>query len=69
MSEAKIPRPAVVAGALSEDFRAAVRLARAAGFAAIQMGPRLGGLDLLTLSQSGKRELRAVLRAEALELG
>jgi sugar phosphate isomerase/epimerase len=68
MSKAKIPRPAVVAAALSEDFRAAVKLARAAGFAAIQMGPRLGSLDLLSLSQSGKRELRAVLRADALEL-
>jgi sugar phosphate isomerase/epimerase len=68
MSEVKLPRPAVVAAALSEDFRAAVKLARAAGFAAVQMGPRLGGLDLLTLSQSDKRELRAILRVEALEM-
>jgi sugar phosphate isomerase/epimerase len=68
MSGANIPRPAVVAAALSEDFRTAVKLARTAGFAAIQMGPRLGGLDLLTLSQSGKRELRSILRADALEM-
>ena len=68
MSGPSVPRPAVVAAVLSEDFRAAAKLARQAGFAAIQMGPRLGGLDLLSLSQSGKRELRSILRAEALEL-
>ena len=68
MSDSKLPRPAVVAAALSEDFRAAAKLAREAGFAAIQLGQRLGGLDLLSLSQSGRRELRSILRAEALEL-
>jgi sugar phosphate isomerase/epimerase len=68
MSELTKPRQAVVAAVLNDDFRVAARLAREAGFAAIQMSPRLGGLDLLTLSQSGKRELRSILRAEALEL-
>lgn len=68
MREGTRPRLAVVAAALSEDFRAAVKLAHAAGFGGIQIGPRLGSLDLLTLSQSGKRELRSILRGDAQEL-
>jgi sugar phosphate isomerase/epimerase len=68
MSEARFPRAGVVAAALSEDFRTAVKSARTAGFAGIQMGRRLGGLDLISLSQSGKRDLRTILRAEGMEL-
>jgi sugar phosphate isomerase/epimerase len=68
MSGPALPRPAVVAAALSDDFRSAVKLAHAAGFAAIQMEPRLGGLDLPSLSQTGNRELLAILRADGLEM-
>jgi sugar phosphate isomerase/epimerase len=58
----------VVASALGEDFRAAVRDARSCGFAGVQLEARMGELDLLSLSQSGKREVRAILRAGEIEL-
>jgi sugar phosphate isomerase/epimerase len=68
MTRSTHPRPAVLAAALSDDFRAAAKIAHAAGFAGIQLTPRIGSLDLLSLSQSGKRELRSILRGENLEL-
>jgi sugar phosphate isomerase/epimerase len=61
-------RLAVVAGVLDEDFRSAAKIARAAGFAAIQLDSHLGDLDIPSLSQSGKRELRAILRSSELDL-
>ena len=60
-------RLAVVAAAIDDDFRVAVKLARAAGFAGLQLDARLGSLDLTTLSQSGRRELRSILRAGELD--
>jgi len=68
MSLATPLRPAVLAAALSDDFRIAAKSARAAGFAGIQLTPRLGSLDILSLSQSGKREMQSILRAQAIEL-
>jgi sugar phosphate isomerase/epimerase len=61
-------RLAVVARALHDDFRTAAKLAREAGFAGLQLDPRLGELDLVSLSQSGQRELLSVFRANQLEL-
>ena len=61
-------RLAVVARAFDDDFRTAARLAREAGFAGLQLDPRLGELDLVLLSQSGRRELLSVFRANQLEL-
>ncbi|MGD0389193.1 MAG: TIM barrel protein [Tepidisphaeraceae bacterium] len=61
-------RLAVVAASLDDDFRSAAKIARAAGFAALQLDSRLGDLDILSLSQSGKRELRAILRSNELDL-
>jgi sugar phosphate isomerase/epimerase len=58
----------VVASALSEDFRAAVRDARGAGFGGVQLDRRQGELDLILLSQSGMREVKRILRAGDLEL-
>jgi sugar phosphate isomerase/epimerase len=59
---------AVVARAFDDDFRNAAKLAREAGFAGLQLDPRLGELDLVSLSQSGQRELLSVFRANQLEL-
>jgi sugar phosphate isomerase/epimerase len=61
-------RLAVVAACFDEDFRVAAKIARAAGFAALQLDSRLGDLDIPSLSQSGKRELRAILRSNELDL-
>ncbi len=58
----------VVASALNEDFRAAVKDARVCGFGGVQLEARQGELDLLSLSQSGKREVRGILRAGDIEL-
>jgi len=64
----KSRRLAVVAGVLDQDFRVAARIARAAGFAALQLDSRVGDLDTLSLSQSGKRELQSILRSNELDL-
>jgi sugar phosphate isomerase/epimerase len=64
----KSRRLAVVAARLDEDLRVAAKIARAGGFAALQLDSRLGDLDVLSLSQSGKRELRAILRSSELDL-
>ncbi|MGD0138778.1 MAG: TIM barrel protein [Tepidisphaeraceae bacterium] len=61
-------RLAVVAACFDEDFRSAAKIARAAGFAALQLDSRLGDLDVLSLSQSGKRELQSILRSNELDL-
>jgi sugar phosphate isomerase/epimerase len=59
---------AVVAAAMDEDIRAAAKTARGLGFAALQLDVRLGDLDLTELSQSGRREVRSVLRSSDLDL-
>src|SRR5258708_28829720 len=58
----------VVAAALGDDIRSVVRLARIAGFAGVQLDVYIGSLDLTTLSQSGQRELTAVIRSSDQEL-
>jgi sugar phosphate isomerase/epimerase len=63
-----VPRLAVVAAAFSDDFREALKLAQAAGFGALQFEPRIGNLDLTTVSQSARRELRSILRAADLDI-
>jgi sugar phosphate isomerase/epimerase len=60
-------RVAVVASALHEDLRLAVKIAQEAGFAGVQLDPRMGAIDLLGLSQSGRRELLGLLRSHQLE--
>jgi sugar phosphate isomerase/epimerase len=59
---------AVVAAAMDDDLRAAVQIARDLRFGAIQLDARLGDLDLTRLSQSGRCELRGVLRSSELDL-
>jgi sugar phosphate isomerase/epimerase len=61
-------RLAVVAAAMDFDFRTAAKAARAAGFAGIQLDSISGSLDVISLSQSGQREVRTILRASELEL-
>ena len=51
----------IVAAALSNDPRAAPRLARAAGFAGLQFDAVSSSLDLTDLSQTGRREFRHLL--------
>ena len=64
----RVARVGVVASALSDDIRAGAKLARGAGFSGVQLDPRIGELDLLSLSQSGRRELLSVIRGNELEL-
>jgi sugar phosphate isomerase/epimerase len=64
----QVARLGVVAPAMGDDIRVASRAARAAGFSGVQLDPRMGELDLLSLSQSGRRELISILRANELEL-
>lgn len=59
---------AIVAAAMDDDLRAAALSARSLGFAALQLDVRLGELDLTQLSQSGRREVRSVLRSRDLDL-
>jgi sugar phosphate isomerase/epimerase len=59
---------AVVAAALDDDLRAAALSARSLGFAGVQLDVRLGELELTQLTQSGRREVRSVLRSQNLEL-
>jgi len=59
---------AVVAAAMDDDFRAAAKSARELQFGAVHLDSRLGDLDLTQLSQSGRRDLRAVLRSSQLDL-
>jgi sugar phosphate isomerase/epimerase len=59
---------AVVAAAMDDDLRVAALSARSLGFAALQLDVRLGGLDLTQLSQSGRREVRSILRSRDLDL-
>lgn len=51
----------VVGAALSGDAREAARAARATGFAGVLFDAFSAGLDLTTLSQTGRREFRHVL--------
>src|ERR1700685_136981 len=62
------PRLAVVAAAFGAEPRAAIQAARAAGFSAVQLDSRTNSLDLTTLSGSGRRELRSILRSHDLSL-
>lgn len=64
----RVPCIGVVAAALGEDIRVAARSARGLGFSGVQLDVRIGGLDLLSLSQSGQRELLSILRGNELEL-
>jgi sugar phosphate isomerase/epimerase len=59
---------AIVAAAIGDDLRAAAGSARSLGFSALQLDIRLGELDLTRLSQSGRREVLAILRSRDLEL-
>ena len=67
-STGKARRLAIVAAAIGDDLRAAAGSARGLGFAALQLDIRLGELDLTRLSQSGRREVCAILRSRDLEL-
>jgi len=67
MPEAK-SRIGCVAVALDRDIRAAAKLARSAGFGGVQFDPMLGTTDLLTLSDSGRREILSILRGSDLQL-
>jgi sugar phosphate isomerase/epimerase len=64
----QISRVGVVCSAFGEDVRAAAHAARSIGFSGVQLDPRMGELDLVSLSQSGRRELMSVLRGNGLEL-
>jgi sugar phosphate isomerase/epimerase len=61
-------RLAVVAGALNDDLRQAARLAREIGVCGLQLDVRGGGLDLTSLSHSGRREVRTVLSGAGVAL-
>src|SRR5690348_16521945 len=50
----------ILASALSPDLRDAARLARTNGFAGVQIDAVSPSLDVTTLSQTGRRELRHV---------
>jgi sugar phosphate isomerase/epimerase len=63
-----LPQLAVLAAVFGAEPRAAIRSARAAGFAAVQLDWRNPQLDLTTLSASGRRELRTILRSHDLAL-
>ncbi|HEY1922678.1 MAG TPA: TIM barrel protein [Tepidisphaeraceae bacterium] len=67
-SSGKSRQLAVVAAAMADDLRAAALTARALGFAALQLDVRLGNLDITQLSQSGRREVRSILRSRDLDL-
>jgi sugar phosphate isomerase/epimerase len=58
---------AVVASALSSDIRAAAKLARTLGFRGIQLDAVNSQLDLTTLSITGQREIRQIIRSCDLE--
>jgi sugar phosphate isomerase/epimerase len=58
----------VVAGALSNDLREAARQARIAGFGGVQLDVVSGALDVTTLSQTGRREVRSVLSSNDQQL-
>jgi len=62
------PQLGVVACALDAEPRSAFQLARRAGFAGVQLQWRSKQLDLTTLSNTGRRELRALLRSSDLGL-
>jgi sugar phosphate isomerase/epimerase len=64
----QIARIGVVASAFGEDIRASARGARLAGFSGLQLDSRMGDLDLISLSQSGRRELLSILRGSEQEL-
>ncbi|MGD0461374.1 MAG: TIM barrel protein [Tepidisphaeraceae bacterium] len=67
-SSVKTQRLGIVAAAIEHDLRAAAGSARSLGFAALQLDIRLGELDLTRLSQSGRREVRSILRSRDLDL-
>jgi sugar phosphate isomerase/epimerase len=58
----------VVAAALNSDLRTAAREARSQDFRGIQLNARTNELDLTTLSVSGQREVRQVIRSFDLEI-
>ncbi|MDP9173435.1 MAG: sugar phosphate isomerase/epimerase [Planctomycetota bacterium] len=59
---------AIVASALNAEIRAAARQARSLGFEGIQLDVRTAELDITSLSDSGKRELRQVIRSHEIAL-
>jgi sugar phosphate isomerase/epimerase len=61
-------RLGVSASALSADPRITARTAREIGFAGVQFDAVSFGIDLTTLSGSGRRELRGILSAQDREL-
>jgi len=61
-------RIGVFASALSADPRITARTAREIGFAGVQFDAVSFGIDLTTLSGSGRRELRGILAAQDREL-
>jgi sugar phosphate isomerase/epimerase len=61
-------RIGVVALALSDDPRQAVRASRGMGFEGLQFDGAAGSLDLTTLSGSGRREFRHVLASQDQQL-
>ena len=58
----------VVAAALSADVRLAPLLARKAGFGGLQVDAQAPSLDLTELSDTGRREFRRLLEAQAQQL-
>jgi sugar phosphate isomerase/epimerase len=58
----------VVAAALSPDVRSAPLLARKAGFGGLQFDAQAPSLDLTELSDTGRREFRRLLEAQAQQL-
>jgi sugar phosphate isomerase/epimerase len=62
------PQLAVLAAVFGAEPREAIRAARAAGFAGLQLDWRSEQLDVTTLSSSGRRELRTLLRSHDLGL-
>jgi len=62
------PQLAVLAAVFGAEPRAAFQSARAAGFAAVQLDWRSEHLDVTTLSSTGRREVRTILRSQNLEL-
>ncbi|HEX2973934.1 MAG TPA: TIM barrel protein [Tepidisphaeraceae bacterium] len=59
---------AVMAAALADDVRQAPRLSRGAGFGGLVFDVVTRGVNLTTLSQSGRRDFRQMLAAQDQEL-
>src|SRR5579872_2573079 len=58
----------VVSAALSLDPRQAARLSREMGFGGLQFDAVSGGVDLIALSGSGRREFRHILSSQDQQL-